>query len=391
MIDTVLNTKESCTGCYACFSICPVNCISIDMDSEGFGYPHTDTDKCIKCRKCVAVCPIIKKRIVKNNPSAFACINKNENIRLTSSSGGVFSAISENVIDRGGVVFGAAFNSSLELHHSYCESLESLHIYRGSKYLQSQIGDSYKNAKTFLDAGRLVFFTGTPCQIGGLNSFLGKQYDNLITADIICHGVPSPKVFNVYVNIHEKISGSAAQHVLFRSKSTGWRDYSVNFNFANGTSYTETHHKDPYMRAFLNDLCLRPSCYECKFKDLQRLSDITLADFWGANEIIPDMYDNKGISLVLANSEKGKTIINNISENLIIREVQIENAIRFNTSAIKSASKNPNRTLFIEQLNDDNFEYMVNKYCKNTLSKLIKRIMRVALRKLSRYKALVIR
>jgi len=386
MIETALIKKESCTGCYACSSICPVNCISIDMDSEGFGYPHTETNNCIKCGRCVAVCPVIKKRTVKNNPSAFACINKNDNIRLMSSSGGVFSAISENVIGRGGVVFGAAFNSKFELHHSYCESLESIRIYRGSKYLQSQIGDSYKNAKTFLDAGRLVLFSGTPCQIGGLDSFLGKQYDNLITADIICHGVPSPKVFNIYVGIREKTSGSAAKHVLFRSKSTGWRNYSVDFNFANGTRYTETHHKDPYMKAFLNGLCLRSSCYSCKFKGLHRLSDITLADFWGANEIIPDMYDNKGISLVLANSEKGKTIIHNISENLLISEVRIDNAVRYNPSAIKSAFKNPNRTLFIEQLNAGNFDDMVNKYSKNTLSKLIKKIIRVALRKLSRYK-----
>ena len=207
MIDTALKKKENCTGCYACSSICPVNCISIDMDNEGFGYPHVETNNCIKCGRCVAVCPIIEKRIVKNNPCAFACINKDEDIRLMSSSGGVFSAISENVIDKGGVVFGAAFNSRFELHHSYCESQDSLHIYRGSKYLQSQIKDSYKNAKTFLDAGKLVLFSGTPCQIGGLDSFLGKQYDNLITADIICHGVPSPKVFNVYVNMREKISG----------------------------------------------------------------------------------------------------------------------------------------------------------------------------------------
>lgn len=385
MIDTALKKKENCTGCYACSSICPVNCISIEIDNEGFGYPHVETNNCIKCGRCVAVCPIIEKRIVKNNPCAFACINKDEDKRLMSSSGGVFSAISENVIDRGGVVFGAAFNSRFELHHSFCESQDSLHIYRGSKYLQSQIKDSYKNAKTFLDAGKLVLFSGTPCQIGGLDSFLGKQYDNLITADIICHGVPSPKVFNVYVNMREKISGSAVQQVLFRSKSTGWRNYSVDFSFANGTRYTETHHKDPYMKAFLNDLCLRPSCYACKFKGLHRLSDITLADFWGANEIVSDMYDNKGISLVLANNEKGKNIIHNISKNLLTKEVRINDAVRYNLSAIKSASRNPNRTIFMEQLNTDNFEYMVTKYCKNTLSKSIRKIIRVALRKLSRF------
>ncbi|OPJ55311.1 Coenzyme F420 hydrogenase/dehydrogenase, beta subunit C-terminal domain [Alkalithermobacter paradoxus] len=373
MIDKKIKLNRDCMGCHGCLNICPENCISMEEDKEGFLYPKVDYGICINCNHCINVCPIINKTLVENNPSAYACINNNEEIRLASSSGGIFTLVAEYVIDKGGIVFGACFNNRFELEHDYVKTRKELSKLRGSKYLQSKVGNSYNKAKYFLDSGTKVLFTGTPCQIEGFKAFLGrKKYDNLITIDIICHGVPSPKVWRKYVEFRERKADSLTQRISFRLKNEGWKRYSVSFSFKNNTEYRRNLNEDLYMKAFLKDVCLRPSCYDCEFKTLNRQSDITLADFWGIGNILPEMDDDKGTSLVFINSEKGRKIFNSISGDMKFKEVDIYEAVKYNSAAIKSVQKNPNREKFFDDLYSLEFDELVKKYCADSLKVRIK-------------------
>lgn len=381
MIDKEIKLNRDCMGCHGCANICPKNCISMEMDKEGFLYPKVDYDSCINCNQCINACPIINKKIVDNEPLAYACMNKNEEIRLDSSSGGVFTLVAEHVIDKGGVVFGACFNDSFELEHNYVKTKEDLSKLRGSKYLQSKLGNSYNEVKEFLDLGQIVLFTGTPCQIAGLKSFLGDEiYDNLVTIDIICHGVPSPEVWRKYVEFREKKSNSQAQRIAFRQKNEGWKRYSVSFSFKNNTEYFKILSEDLYMKAFLKDVCLRPSCYDCEFKTLNRQSDITLADFWGIENVLPEMDDDKGTSLIFVNSEIGQDIFNSISINMIFKEVNINEATKYNSAAIKSVPKNPNRDNFFDYLDNLEFDELVKRYCTDKLVTRTKQKVKTSIR-----------
>lgn len=368
-----INDKKDCMGCHACSNICPQNCISMKIDTEGFWYPEVNNEKCIKCGLCIKVCPIINNTQVVNKPSAYACINKDDSIRLESSSGGIFTLAAEQVIADGGVVFGAGFNEKFEVEHSYVETKEELAKFRGSKYVQSRIGATYKQAKEFLKLGRLVLFTGTPCQIGGLKSFLGQSYDNLICIDIICHGVPSPDVWKKYIEYREEKAGSPAKRIAFRRKDEGWKRYSVSFLFKNDTEYRKTLDKDLYMRAFLKDVCLRPSCYECQFKTLHRQSDITLADFWGIQNILPEMDDDKGTSLIFINSDVGQAVIEKLRDKVLSEKVDINEAVKYNSAAIKSVNFNSKRESFFKELDKLPFDRLVKKYCKDNVLIIIKR------------------
>ncbi len=360
---------KNCSGCYACANICPKGCITMKTDKEGFWYPCIDKENCINCGLCERICPVLKE--YKGNPKgkAYACINKNEEIRRQSSSGGVFTLIAENVISKGGVVFGAAFDEEFQVEHIAVEQTKDLEKLRGSKYLQSRIGDAYKQAKSFLESGRLVLFSGTPCQISGLKAYLGKEYDNLIMQDIICHGVPSPKVWKKYVDFREANAESRSKKIDFRNKGDGWQDYSVLFEFENGADYIKRSAKNSYMKAFLADLCLRPSCYNCHSKSLERESDITLADFWGIKGVLPDMDDNKGTSLILVNSEKGGMVFDEIKEDMMYKNVDIDVVSRCNPAVCKSVAYNKNRTKFMKEIFEKDFEKTVKKYNKTKYGK----------------------
>lgn len=378
MIDLKIKEKRECMGCYGCFNICPQDCISMESDIEGFWYPEVDYDKCIKCGLCVEVCPIIHKTKVDNIPKAYACNNKDEAVRLKSSSGGVFTLVAEQVLDSGGVVFGVGFNRNFEVVHSYIDKKEEIDCFRGSKYVQSKIGHAYDQVENFLEQGRKVLFTGTPCQISGLKSYLGKEYDNLFCMDNICHGVPSPKVWEKYVSYRKDEAGSSVQRIAFRLKNEGWKLFSVSFLFSNDTEYIKNQKKDLYMRAFLKDICLRPSCYDCKFKTLNRESDITLADFWGIQNVLPEMDDDKGTSLIFINSQEGQTMLDNIKSELEYKEVDINKAVSYNSAAIKSVNMNPNRNVFFQELDYLEFDKLVKKYCTDKLQIRIKRKIRSA-------------
>lgn len=365
--------KKECCGCYACKNICPKDCIDMNVDEEGFWYPKVDMLKCINCNLCEKVCPFIedpKKEGFKN--IAYACKNKNLQTRLESSSGGIFSNLCDYVIDKDGVVFGAAFNENLEVEHMEANTFEEYKKFRGSKYVQSKIGNSYKKVKEHLDEGKLVLFSGVPCQIEGLHLFLGKKYDNLITVDLICHGVPSPLIFNLYKKILNKKYSSQITDIKFRDKTEGWKKYSYLSKFENNSIYRKLLNEDSYMKGFLSDLYLRPSCYNCKSKNFKSNSDILLGDYWGIEGIHSDFDDDKGISLVIVNTLKGKEMFDNISDNMSVIITDMDYAITRNKSIIQSVEYNKHREEFFNTLNECNLQELVERYTKVSLYNKIK-------------------
>lgn len=381
-----MNQKQNCSGCGSCANVCTIQSILMVEDNEGFLYPQVDVSKCIDCGLCEKVCPILNKRGSNHTPIAYACINKNENIRLASSSGGVFTIIAEDTINNGGVVFGAGYNDDLKLVHSFVNATVGLAKYRGSKYEQSIIGETYKQAKEFLKKNISVLFTGTPCQIGGLYSYLGKEYEKLLCIDIVCHGVPSPKVFKRYKAVIENRYGAKTKKIAFRRKDAGWKLYNLAISFDNNTEYRNIFTEDIYMRGFLQNLYLRPSCYYCSFKTIHRQSDLTIADFWGIENILPKLDDDKGTSLILVNSTKGKKVFEGLQDKMIAEEVSVDEAIKFNPSAVRSVQYNSNRDKFFEKLNSrsGDISKLILQYTKGSFQKRVYRKTRGILSKVKR-------
>ena len=362
-----LDKKQTCTGCHACTTKCPKHCITMISDTEGFWYPQINKEECIDCGLCERVCPIITPIKFEDpfNPVAYSCYNTNEKVRLASSSGGVFTLIAEAVLKQGGVVFGAGFDEDFNVCHQCVERAENLDKLRMSKYVQSKIGEMYENAESFLKENRMVLFTGTPCQIGGLKAYLGRPYDHLITQDIICHGVPSPMVWEAYLAFRKKSDGGcAAQRIAFRRKDFGWKRYSVSISYGNDTEYRQDLTQDLFMKGFLKDLYLRPSCHACAFKNIKRHSDITLADFWGIENILPEMFDDKGTSLMLIQSEKGETLFKSIEKKLICQSVDMDEALKYNPAAIRPAPIPKNREVFYNRFGKESFDKIIHDLTK---------------------------
>lgn len=357
----ILN-KNKCSGCHACYNICPKNAISMVEDEAGFKYPVIDQKKCIDCGMCKKACPSTNKsKEIKKDIKAYAAYNKNYDERINSSSGGMFILLAKEIIKRNGVVFGASFDKNFDVIHTYAETEEELKQFMGSKYTQSTIGSAYKKVKGFLDKDRYVLFSGTPCQIEGLKSFLKKDYDKLYTQDIICHGVPSSKVWRKYLKYQEDKSKEKIKNISFRNKDHGWSMFGMKILF-DKNSYYKNLQDDIYLRTFLKNICLRESCYNCDFKKKYRISDITLADYWGIDHVHKDMNDNKGTSLIIVNSKKGKELFELIKENIIYIETDIDIALKYNIAMTKSAIKVNNREDYINDIDNMSIEEITKKY-----------------------------
>ena len=275
-----LASTKDCIACAACVSVCPKSCITMCEDKEGFLQPKIDPSACIECHKCEKVCPILNQETIPSDfeTQAYAVINKDDEVRAQSSSGGVFFPLAKWVIEQGGVVFGARWNDKWEVVHDYAEDLDGVKAFMRSKYVQSVVGDTLRQAKQFLDADRWVLYSGTPCQLGGLRAYLGKEYEKLIQVDLICHGVPSPGVWRGYLK--DYFGKEEILEINFRDKREGW----INFQTVIKTTTCEVCQKqmeNPYFRGFLTNVYLRNSCYNCRFRQNHRASDITLADYWG--------------------------------------------------------------------------------------------------------------
>lgn len=337
---TILD-KHDCCGCGACVQRCPKLCIAFDEDEEGFLYPKVDEKVCIGCGICEKVCPVLNQNESKKPIQAYAAINQNEGIRAMSSSGGIFTAIAEKVIADGGVVFGAKFNDQWEVVHGFVDSIDGLDAFRGSKYVQSRIGNSYIQVEEFLNKGQIVLFSGTSCHIAGLNNFLRKPYENLITVDVVCHGVPSPKLWRDYLSTVVPLKDIT--NISMKDKTKSWRGYRITIKGKYRT-ISEKASTNKYMMAFSQNLSLRPSCFSCPAKAGKSKADITLADFWGIEKILPQMDDGKGTSFICANSKKGKVFIEQLT--LQMQPVDYLCAIPYNSCIYKSSEEPKERQRF---------------------------------------------
>lgn len=373
MIDSICD-KNLCIGCAACKNVCPQGAVTMSENEEGFLYPFVDGKLCVDCNVCKNICPINSR---KNDdgviPEAYAVQNADEVMRENSSSGGVFTLISEYIIDQGGFVYGSGFDDRFNVVHKVCKKKEDLSELMGSKYVQSDTRYIFKEIEERLKNNEKVLFTGTPCQIGALKAFLKKDYPDLYTQDIICHGVPSPLVWRKYIAHREKVAGSTVKNITFRNKRTGWKTYSVTFGFSDGKNYSERLVNDPYMRIFLQDLSIRRSCYDCAFKTYHRQADITLGDFWGLKDIVPEFDDDKGTSLVLIHSEKGKELLDAIRPRVRIKKTDFAESVKRNPSVAISAQKPVLRKKFFLDLRKLDFEKLNKKYCDSGLLSRIRR------------------
>lgn len=328
-----ITDKHNCCGCSACASICPKHCITMQADNEGFLYPKASEVDCIDCRLCEKVCPCLNQNEPRDPLKVYAAINPNEEIRMKSSSGGIFTMLAEAIIDEGGVVFGARFDENWEVIHDYTEIKDGINAFRGSKYVQSRIGDTYLLVQEFLTQGRKVLYSGTPCQISGLRRFLRKEYRNLVTIEVACHGVPSPLVWREYLKAKSK--GKPIENVSFRDKSSGYSSYSTNYKI-DGRTYKKYYKYDRYMLGFIHNLYLRPSCFNCPSKGGRSGSDIMIADFWGAKNISED---DKGLNLVVIYSPTGWMYINKL--NSILETANYDEAIKVNPCLVCSTKESP--------------------------------------------------
>lgn len=391
-----IQNKQDCCGCAACVQRCPKHCISMKEDSEGFLYPVVDEGMCIDCGLCEKVCPIINRPEKLPVKEVLAVKNRNEAERMASSSGGVFIALAKKTIEKGGVVFGAVFDENWEVMHTYAETLDEVKPMMGSKYLQSRIGNSFRDAEKFLKEDREVLFIGSPCQVTALHNYLRKDYPNLLSIDFLCHGVPSPGVWRKYLDEEFHLSARRAAAgkntvlssslksvpvitgIEFRDKTlNGWKKYSfvVRGKSAskadkNSVLLSDIHYNSPYMKGFLADVYLRPSCYQCKCKNGVSHSDLTIADYWGINRLMPDFDDDKGVGLVLLTTEKGKAVFDTL--NMEVRVSSLEYAKRFNGGFKEEVKVHPKRSRFFKGLIQN-----------QNLSKLIERATHVPLYKIA--------
>lgn len=368
-----LKTKEDCCGCSACANICPKSCIMMKSDEEGFLYPTVNQILCVNCGMCEKVCPEINtKKDIQFKQKAYVVQCKDECIRRESTSGGAFTPIAEYVIAKGGVVFGAAFKDKVNYHvsHQYVETKEELCKFRGSKYVQSSISNTYSQAKKFLDSGRLVCFSGTPCQIEGLKFFLRREYENLITIDFMCRAVPSPLVFQKYLQVQKKKFGNDIENIRFRDKYYGY-SYSTMSIYAKRGSGKKDYHRgiesDLWLRAFFSGISIRPSCINCSFRKSFHNSDFTIWDCFNVRKFSTDLDDNKGTSRMLIQTEKGINIFEEIKRAFSYKEIAVELVYGIEKERAYSETAKGNREDFYRNLNSTDAEEVFNKYFPYTL------------------------
>ncbi|MBE5744095.1 MAG: 4Fe-4S dicluster domain-containing protein [Clostridiales bacterium] len=374
--------KLKCNGCQACYNVCMKNAIVMKEDENGFLYPLIDNKNCVDCGLCKSVCPILQSDTkLPSNVQAYAVKNLDEAVKSNSSSGGVFHSLATYVLNNNGVVFGVVLDSNLTAKHIKITTTDEIYKLQGSKYLQSDVQKTYQMVKEELSSGKLVLFTGTPCQNAGLASFLRKDYDNLILQDIICHGVPSPLAFKKYIEEIEKEHKNTVKHVFFRSKKSGWKEYSVEVVFNDNSSFIEPSKDNLFIYGLVSNLTLRSSCFNCNFKGDNRCSDITLADFWGIENALPEFDDDKGVSLVLINSKKGEQVFDRIKDGLQVLPVDFDLAVANNKSYGLSADNFDGRKIFFKKIKNSKFSIAI----KNTKSVLrVKRLPKIIAKKLKK-------
>ena len=371
-----------CTGCTACAAVCPRGCITMTADADGFRYPVVDASVCVDCGLCEKICPALNPTAPTHTPSAFAAWSRDDGSRMASTSGGVFPELARSVLAKGGAVYGAAYDENFRVVHICAENEADLERLRGAKYAQSDLNSLFPDVKRRLESGQQVLFSGTPCQVLGLKAYLRKDYVNLLSVDLVCHSVPSPLAWEKYL---EHISGEKTlAHVNLRCKDTGWScyRYSNRFDFSDGTSRLDQSGDSLYMKLFGSGLITRPACAHCPAKGYARVSDLTLGDFWGVWDIAPELDDNKGTSIVLAQTEKGRTALAGLGQ----RPVSLEEASRENPAILCPVAENPMRIQAIEHVRNGDFakavQLLPTPAASSRRSGFLRRLLRFLKRKL---------
>lgn len=364
MSNVIDDQYNRCVGCNTCVQLCPSSCITMEINSEGFRYPKIHENLCINCDLCRKRCPVNHKDKDERNfeTQVFGAINRDEEIRLKSSSGGAFSALADRVLQNDGVVVGASFNEEMELHQTTITDIDYLESLRGSKYLQSDTKDTFSEVRNLLKNGQHVLYVGTPCQIAGLNSYLSEKNENLVTCDLICKGVPSPGLFRDYLNGIENAASVKVKEYHFRDKTNGWSQPTVRILFNSGKEELRPFKKESFTVGFSRNITLRPSCYTCQFSRIPRVADITFADFWGVENHYRDIFDRTGVSLVLINSQKGRKLFDECMDKMRVREVDIEKALENNRNATSSVKKPKKRDNFFRDYETKGYRSVEKKY-----------------------------
>ena len=363
--------KRECCGCHACVQKCPRQCISMQEDCEGFLYPKIDVASCVECGLCEMVCPMLNVSESREPMEVCAVKSADDKVRMASSSGGLFTMLAEQTIAEGGAVFGAKFSEGCQkVLHSAAEDMDGVAAFRGSKYVQSVIGDSYQQAERMLKAGRKVLFSATPCQIAGLKRYLGKEYENLLTVDVACHGVPSPLVWREYLQSVVP-HGESVQKVNMRDKQMGWSAYRVNITTDKRT-LSQPASENLYIEGFLRDIYLRPSCYDCPAKAGRSGSDITLGDFWGVANLHPEFMDERGVGFSLAWSKQGVNIVRKTECSIV--ESSYNNAKEFNPCIERSVAEPELRELFWEKFEQEGVA-AIERACRRMRPNILSRII----------------
>ena len=357
---TILQSKDFCTGCHACYHICPAKAIKMHPDSEGFLYPEVNLDKCIECGRCKKVCPVLNKPAIYSEMQAFAAYAKDETEHKSSSSGGVFAVLAKDILNHGGAVCGAAFTEQLKVQHVIIEEEEALSKLKETKYVQSEIGEIFLTIKSMLMSGRQVLFSGTPCQVAGLKNFLGEDYPGLFCIDLICHGVPSPKVFSRYL---QEISNKPIVKMTFRNKKMGISKVTLDYEDSDGVVFQEKYGESPYIIGFIQNLYIRASCFHCNFKGEKRSSDLTIGDFWGVQEFHPSFITEQGVSAVIIHTLKGAKAFNEVRSNLVIELATTKEISAWNSCLIQSIEPNQKRKLFFDNWEKQTIQETVLELC----------------------------
>jgi len=349
-------------------------------NAEGFLNPEIDFDKCVKCGLCVRSCPVLNKPVLHRNesPNVYACWHEDITIRRLSSSGGVFSALAESILDSGGIVFGAAYDPNMHVRHIGINNKANLDVLRQSKYVQSEIGNVFQDVRKALIADLLVLFAGTPCQISGLHKYLQQDYSNLVTCDLICHGVPSPKVFTKYLKWIENSTRVRIESLNFRDKEKGWENSRTVATLHTSIKHPLLGKYNSYYNGFVDGLYLRDCCYKCQFNGLPRQADLTLGDFWGIGNQIPFAKDHEkrdGISVVLANSDAGQMLISKC-QNICVIERPLQEVVEANAPLISSASRPLSRDSFFKDLPIETWDVLVKRYLRVSFKRHIRIFVR---------------
>jgi len=372
-----IKDKKDCCGCWACADVCPVACISMPEDEEGFRYPLVDKEKCIDCHLCEKVCPVINvEPEVKKTQHCYVLQHKDDKILKESTSGGAFTAIASWVIEQGGVVFGAGFDDKFQVVHQYTETIDGLSKFRNSKYVQSLIGRTYIEVRDFLKNGRLVCFSGTPCQLEGLLCFLRKPYDNLITIDIACYSVTSPKIFREYLDEQKERFGADVQNVKFRDKQPFGYNYSqMSIYRDNKQIYHEGVDTDAYLRSFVSGVNVRPSCFDCRFKKQYRLTDFTIWDCYDVRPYSKQMDDNRGVTRVLAHTKRAVDILDKLKDRATIIEIPVDEAMQDSKELVTSIPMNNGRETFFHAIQNRNLFTIFPTSSRTRTEKIIRVMM----------------